>query len=230
MADEQLKQQKIVKDRPMKERAKLAKAPIQENKKEAKERENKEKPVEENKVENVKHEEKTTIKNEEKKVDIVGEVKKKKEAKVKKSEAAINAKNLNISLKHSIAICKFVKYKKIDEAINLLEKVVNKKIAIPFKGEIPHRKGKMLNGKGMMSGRYPVNASKVFIRLLKELSANANSNGMDLEITKIIEAVPNKAPAQYHRFGSTQFKRTHVSIKAKEIQEKKKDKKDGGKK
>ena len=68
-----------------------------------------------------------------------------------------------------------------------------------------------------MSGKYPINASSHFIKLLKSLSANSSNNSMDLDKTRIISVIPNKAPQQLHRFGSTQFKRIHLMIKAKEV-------------
>jgi len=130
----------------------------------------------------------------------------------KKTEAVVNAKSLPISTKYSVAICKFIKGKKIEDCINYLEKVIVTKKAIPMKGEIPHRKGKM------MSGRFPKKASEHFIKLLKSLEANANAN--NLEESRISEAIANKAQRPYGRFGRTQKKRSHVIIKCR----KKKDK------
>ena len=147
--------------------------------------------------------------------------KKKAEPKVKRTEAMVYGRNLHISLKQSMAIGKFIKYKKISEAIKNLEKVLKKKLAVPFTGEIPHRKRGHMLTKSMPSGRYPEKASKEFIRLLKSLSANSNANGMDLEKTIISEVVLNKASSQKHRFGNTEFKRTHVLISSKEITERK---------
>src|SRR3989344_1690252 len=90
--------------------------------------------------------------------------------KIKKSEAVAFGVSLPISKKHSMYICKFIKGKSIDKAISELEEVLKMKRAIPFKGDIPHRKGKM------MSGRYPINASKYFINLLKGLKGNVLVN------------------------------------------------------
>ena len=44
-----------------------------------------------------------------------------------KTEAVVNAKDIPISTKHSAAICKFIKNKKIDNAINELELVLRLK-------------------------------------------------------------------------------------------------------
>ena len=80
------------------------------------------------------------------------------------------------------------------------------KKAIPMSGEIPHRKGKI------MSGRYMTKSVGYFIRLLKNLKANANSNGLEEPI--ISEAIPNRASRPYGRFGAVKRKRTHIFIKA----------------
>jgi len=149
-----------------------------------------------------KEETKPEDKVEEKKKPIV-----KKEI-IKKDYAVINIKNSPISTKHSMAICKFIKYKKIEDAIEYLEKVIVGKKAIPMKGEIPHRKGKM------MSGRFPKNASKEFIIFLKSLKANANANNLEEPI--ISEAVANIGTRPYGRFGRTRKKRTNITIKCRE--------------
>jgi large subunit ribosomal protein L22 len=167
-------------------------------------------------------------KEEAKKIEEKGEVKKEEKTekvkKEKKTEAVINGRRVPVSLKHSGAIGKFIKFKKIEEAISNLEKVMKKKLAVPMKGEIAHRKGKRLDGKRMMSGRYPIVASKNFIKLLKTLKGNSIVNGLDLEKTIISEVILNKAPNQMHRFGRTRFKRTHITIKAKEIEKTRKKK------
>ena len=128
--------------------------------------------------------------------------------KVKRDYAVINAKSLPISAKHSVAICRFIKNKKIEKAIEVLEEVLVQKKAVPMKGEIPHRKGKM------MSGRYPQKAVGHFIELLKSLESNASVNELNEPV--ITEAIANLAQRPYGRFGKTKKKRTHIKIVAKE--------------
>lgn len=149
----------------------------------------------------------------ENKTETKAEVKKEVKAKVeipKKEEAVARGLGIHASKKQSMYICSFIKYKKIDEAIRDLELVVKLKKAVPFKGEIPHRKGK-----GMMSGRYPVNASKLFIQLLKGLKGSVIVNGLDLDKTIIVEAVASGASRPMRSEG-TQGKRVNVTIKARE--------------
>lgn len=139
------------------------------------------------------------------------EKKKPEVKKVIKEEVSINAQNVHISSKKSFAICKFIKGKTIEKAIEDLEKVLDKKIAVPMKGEIPHKKS--VKGVASGSGRYPQNATKEFIVLLKSLQGNANNHDVDEPV--IVEAVANFGDRPLGRFGRWQRKRTHIKIKAR---------------
>ncbi len=139
-----------------------------------------------------------------------------KEKKAKKTEAVVHGKDLPLSKKHCIAICDMIRGKRIEKAILMLEEVIKMKKAVPMKGEIPHRKGKI------MSGRYPINATKSFIKLLRQLSANATNNEMEIE-NGIIECKADRAARPYKRFGSMRFKRTHLTLRLV-IKDKKKSK------
>lgn len=129
--------------------------------------------------------------------------------KIKKIEAVVNSFSLPISTKISCAICKFIKGKKIDKAIEDLNEVIHEKKAVPMKGEIPHRKGK-----GIMSGRFPGKAATYFITLLKALKGNSNAN--ELENPRISEAIANLASRPFGKQGKVRKKRTHVMIKVME--------------
>jgi ribosomal protein L22 len=187
-------------------KAKIDKSPIKKTE------ENK--PATEKIIEPINEEQKEVkqdeTKPEEKKKPIV-----KKEI-IKKDYAVVNIRNSPISTKHSMAIGKFIKGKKIEDAIEYLEKVIVAKKAIPMKGEIPHRKGRM------MSGRFPKNASKEFIIFLKSLRSNANTNNLEEPI--ITEVIANMGARPFGRFGRTRKKRTNVTIKCRERKAKEKKK------
>jgi large subunit ribosomal protein L22 len=142
---------------------------------------------------------------------------KKPAKKIKKEEVCVNAKSVPVSTKYAINICKFLKGKRIGDAIRDLEQVVLLKKPIPMKGEYSHKKGR-----GMSGGAYPQRASEQFIVLLKSLAGNANNHEISEPI--IFEASANWAPAPRGRFGRVRRKRTHITLKAKEmkIKEKKK--------
>lgn len=136
-------------------------------------------------------------------------VEKKETRKIEKKEfARSNAAGLHISLKHAMAISKFIKGKTIDRALQELSEVTSMKRAVPFKGEIPHRHG-------MMSGRYPINASEAFIQVLKGLKGNTLVNGMDLQKTVIVSSNPSWA-ARPMRRGGRKGKRINLIIEARE--------------
>jgi len=153
------------------------------------------------------------VKKEDKKIETkveekVEEKKTKKQTQIKRDEASVEGISLPISTKDSVAICKFIRHKPIERALVDLELVSKFKKAIPMKGEIPHRKGK-----GIMAGRYMTKPVGFFIKMLKNLQANANVNGIEEAI--ITEAVPNRASRPYGR-GGRKRKRTHIHIKVVE--------------
>ena len=175
-------------------------------------KENKEKIIPE-----IKKEE--TLKEKDKKEEISKEKEEKKteKIKIKKELVEVNARNIPISTKEAMAVCKFIKGKKIQTAIDNLHEVIKLKKAVPMKGEIPHRKGKM------MSGRYPVKASTHFVKILKSLLGNSNNHNLEEPIIK--DAIANSGQRPYGKKGSVRKKRTNIRITAiekKKIQEKKK--------
>jgi ribosomal protein L22 len=127
----------------------------------------------------------------------------------KKEEAITKGTNLHASMRQCMYICKFIKNKSIDDAIKDLEDVILYKQIVPFKGEIPHRKGKI------MSGRYPINVSKLFIPILKTLKGNVLVNKMDLDKTRIYFASACYA-SRPSKKGGGRFKRANLVLKAKE--------------
>ena len=216
-----------IKDKKLEENKKVEEnikgAPAKENIKEettkvdVKKEENKKKEQKSDKIENKTEVLSDKVENkQENKTDNTVEKKKevKKESKqekniTKKEEAIVRGVSLPISKKHAMAICNLIKHKSIDQSLAELEKVSNMKKAVPFKGEIPHRKG-------MMSGRYPVNASIYFIKMLKSLKGNIIVNGMDLEKTRIYIASTARA-FRPPKSGGRHGKRCHVLLRAKEF-------------
>jgi ribosomal protein L22 len=167
-----------------------------------------------------KHSEEKEIAKEEHKEKKTKDEVKKPAKKIKKEEVFVNAKSVPISTKYAMSLCKFVKGKRIGDAIRDLEQVVLLKKSVPMKGEYSHRKGR-----GMSGGAFPKRASGHFIVLLKSLAGNANNHEISEPI--IVEASANWAPAPKGKFGRVRRKRTHVTLRAIEmkIKENKKEKK-----
>lgn len=197
---------KTVKKQPKKKEDRDKKTVEQKPKKKEEEKQDAEKSKETKKDSDVKKQEDKKEKKKDKKIE-----------KKKKSHAEVNARNARISTKHAIYICKYIKGKEIQKAISELNEVIGKKVAVPMRGEMAHKKGKGFTTSG--SGRYPVKAAKEFTNLLKSLRANAEYNEME-EPYIIKEAVSNKASRPYRRFGSRRMKRTHVYLKAKSLNKK----------
>lgn len=92
--------------------------------------------------------------------------------------AKVFGKELDMSPKHAVEVSSFIRGKKVTVAEDHLRKVVEKKMAVPFKRykhSISHRKGKIGPGK------YPVKTAKHFLKLLHDAKANAEVKGIDPE-------------------------------------------------
>lgn len=195
---------------------------------EKKEKKNKMEDKKENKVEEEKIEEmKENVENKKTKRDLEKaedkkaenkEEKNKKEVFVPKEKAIVNGYSLRISKKASIAICKLIKGRSPNHAIERLEAVLNKKMPVPMASrEVAHQKGK-----GIAGAKYPMNACQEIIDLLKQLEANSIVNGIESPIITIAKA--NGASRPYKSHGR-RAKRTHIYIETKD-KTKLKDKKD----
>ncbi len=106
------------------------------------------------------------------------------------------ANELNMSPKHSIEIATFIRHQHVNDAIAYLNQVVTLKKAIPFRRfcrNVAHKRGLPGNWD---AGRYPVKASKAYIRLLESIKKNAEYIGLDPENLEIIHATASRGRAQ----------------------------------
>jgi large subunit ribosomal protein L22 len=110
--------------------------------------------------------------------------------------AKAKANELNMSPKHSIEIATFIRHQRVNDAISYLNEVVSLKKAIPFRRfnrNVAHKRGLPGNWD---AGRYPVKASKAYIRVLESVKKNAEYIGLDPENLEIIHASANRGRAQ----------------------------------
>lgn len=133
------------------------------------------------------------------------------------NEAKIYGIDLPISTKKSVEICNFIRHKKLKKAKDMLNSVLQKKVAVPYKRynrNTPHRKGRIA------SGRYPVKASSEILKLLEGVEANAQQKGLDVNNLVIDQIIANQASRPFHfgRKRRRKMKRTHIDIVVKEIQ------------
>lgn len=88
-------------------------------------------------------------------------------------------RELPISPKKSMELCREIRGMKVSDAKRYLEQVIAGERAVPFKRynrDVPHRKGK-----GMMSGRYPRNAAMAILKTIEHAEHNADYKGFDAE-------------------------------------------------
>ncbi len=79
----------------------------------------------------------------------------------------------------------------VKDAKRLLEDIIKKKKAIPFKRykkEVPHKK---LDYK-WYAGRFPVKVARVLLSLLEEMESNAEYKGFNIENLKLIHAASQR--------------------------------------
>ncbi|MBR9675767.1 50S ribosomal protein L22 [Candidatus Woesearchaeota archaeon] len=138
-----------------------------------------------------------------------------------KTMARAKGLGLSISTKNAIEIANFIRGKKVVLAKKILEDVIGKRVAVPYKrfnGDVGHKKG-------IGPGRYPKKASEQILSVIKSAESNASYKGLEPADLVINKLVINKGPTQWHygRQRRRQMKRTHVEIVLEEKTSKKKE-------
>ena len=113
-----------------------------------------------------------------------------------------------VSTKATVLIGKWLKGINVDKAIVMLEKVILKKLAVPFvkyNDGVPHKRG-------MAAGRYPVNSAKAVIKTLNLVKSNAKQKGLNVDKLIIHEFIPNMAYSQNSRSKFKRGRLTHLKI------------------
>jgi len=130
-------------------------------------------------------------------------------------------REMRISPKHAMEICRAIRNMRLSGAREYLEDVQKKKRAIPF---VRHRK-KLAHRKGAGgSGQYPVKAAREILKVLKNAEANASYRGLDIEKLKIVHAsaykgitIPGILPRAFGRATPHNKPLTNVEIILKEV-------------
>jgi len=136
-----------------------------------------------------------------------------------------SGRQLRISPKASVEICRTIRGMKLSDAKTLLERVIEKKQAIAYrhyKKEVPHRRQL---AEPFYAGRFPQKAAGHILRLLDELEANAEYRNLDTERLKIIHAaaqrankIPRRNPRAFGRSDLLQATTTHIELVGFEAQ------------
>jgi len=174
--------------------------------------ENKEKKMEENKIVNKENNStRTNTDNTDSKKTEAKEVKKPvKKVEVKIHDKAIaNGFGLKISPKQCKYTCRVIRGKSPSAAVERLQAVIEEKRPVPMAAlEIGHRKGK-----GLAGGRFPKNACKGIMEIVKQAGANAVVLGIENPVIAIARS--DQAAAPFRKAGR-RAKRTHMYIEIRD--------------
>ena len=128
--------------------------------------------------------------------------------------ASLNVKSLPISTKMSVEICNLIRDKPLSKARRILQDVVDMHRPIPirrFNADLAHKPG-------MAAGRYPISASKTFLKLFDSVQANAENKGLNVNNLIFICAKADRGEARwrYGRKGKAKMKNTHIKLVVEE--------------
>lgn len=128
-------------------------------------------------------------------------------------------KNLQISPKTSVEVCRFVRGKDVDVAIDMLDEVVEGKRPVPYR---KHKK-QIAHQKGVGPGGYPKKAATKIRDLLNEAKSNAESKGLDSDDMEILaisahqgEVIKGYQPRAFGRTTPSDRKTTNIEVILKE--------------
>ena len=137
--------------------------------------------------------------------------------------ALATGREMPISPKHAREICLFIKGKKLDQTLDMLDDVINLKRSVPM---FRHNK-KGAHRKDLLkwhSGRYPVKACKFIRRVVVNLRANAENKQLNIDNCHITYAVSHRGRklkrSMSRSRGSTSPKikiLTHVELVAEQL-------------
>lgn len=135
-------------------------------------------------------------------------------------------KELNISPKKSVEVCRAVKGMMVEDAKSLLNEVAEGKKAISFKRykmTVSHKKN-IFPRKG--PGRYPKNVAKAILKVLQSAQDNAEFKGLDSEHMRIVTIVSHRGsvtegqmPRAHGRATPWNEQTTTIEIVLEEVEE-----------
>jgi len=140
------------------------------------------------------------------------EKKSKKKAKVEVKDIAIaNGFALKISPKQCKYTCRIIRGKSPDAAVARLQAVIDEKRPVPMAGlEVGHKKGK-----GLAGGKFPKNACRGIMEIVKQAAANAVVAGIENPVIAIAKS--DRAAAPFRKAGR-KAKRAHVYIEIRSLE------------
>jgi len=141
-------------------------------------------------------------------------------AKVEEPCAKAYGKELRVSPKDAMEVCRALRGMRLGKAKEFLEKVQKRVTPVPFRThnkKVAHRRG--TGG----AGAYPVKVAKELLKVLKNAEENAKYKGMEVEKLKIVHAsaykgmtIPGILPRAFGRATAANKPLTNVEIILKE--------------
>ena len=152
----------------------------------------------------------TKVEVEEKKMEDSEKKTKKKKVDIKVKDVAIaNGFSMKISPKQCKYTCRIIRKKSPEAAIVRLQAVIDEKRPVPMAGlEVGHKRGK-----GLAGGRFPKNACRGIMEIVKQAAANAVVAGIENPIITIAKS--DQASAPFRKAGR-RAKRTHIHIEVRD--------------
>lgn len=134
-----------------------------------------------------------------------------------------SGREVNVSPKAAREVALTIKGMPVTRAIEHLELVSEKKMAIAFrrhKLKVGHRS----ELQGFPTGSYPVKTAKAFIGVLRNLQSNSEFKGLDPERVKIIHAsayagrtIKDFVPRAFGRSSANFHQLVHIELVGKEV-------------
>ncbi|MFC1801114.1 50S ribosomal protein L22 [Nanoarchaeota archaeon] len=136
-------------------------------------------------------------------------------AKIEGETAKVIGRDLSISTKHSVEVCRALRGKNLQKAKEFLRDVIEKKAAVPYRrynDDLGHKKGKV------GPGRYPIKTCKAILGLLESVETNAQFKGLNTSFLEVVHICAHLASRPWHfgRKTREKMKRSHVEIIVKE--------------
>lgn len=132
----------------------------------------------------------------------------------------------DVSIKDMREVCSAIRGMSLDEALDLLRRVIDLREPIPlrrYSGKIAHKRG-LADKWGWPAGRYPVKAAKYLIKLLENARNNAEVKGLDLSKLRIIHIAAHRGiklkrwmPRAFGRSTQKFDRRTNVEVIVGEV-------------
>jgi large subunit ribosomal protein L22 len=134
---------------------------------------------------------------------------------LKENMVKASGRNLNVSMKQAIEICKHVRGKPIARAKRILEQAIKLKDPIPFT--------RFTNGlghkPGMAAGRFHPKACSEILKVIESAESNAKNKGFSSTDLKVLHIAAQTAPKQWHygRKKRSLFKAAHIEVVLAEV-------------